>query len=722
MAATGGDPWFQLMVGQWWTPEGDLGVVGGAATKRRTTSTGWQHFSNDLRQQLSGSLSPDVQKGMTADNLRDAFTWGADQAEGVAKTNSVVSESHSSAHRCAGELNSRLKTIAEDGKSEINQIQQSKDLPPIKLGKIVDVVMRCQQEANSAAAPSTQNVFEAMQNILDQRGIQMSARQFAQQHGIDTTRMLGSPNRQTITEQVNGLFGQSGPPKPPESDNPGHGVGNLNQADALPPPPPLEQPMGNLTQADLPLSGTPPPQGTPVQPVGNLGMGTPQSPAVAGTGLRGPAASGALPGVNAPLSTSAVTSVAPPNAFNPAAMASGPQPNSFMQGFDHAFSQGAPTSGALSNVPPVTGPVQPQVPAQLSDLPASTMPAAAHAPAVDAPPPTAAAPVSNASGPVMDSGAPYLAGPTAAQAAAATPVGPLPTYGSDIRPPTPTISAPTLPSGPAATPSVSSAAPPASAPVGPSAGAGGLAQPVVRPPTGAALAHPAPAGIGEQAVAATAGGAAAGAASAQATAKARLQRLVDFVARQEPRLRWAAGDLADGMTVLVTDLASGWVPPDIAIPSVVTLLDPGDRRGDIETLLGEVSASASYTPLHYLPESVDDTEPIATSVRPRQVPAVEELGWELGQATNWRDGLPQMAHTIAKAAFTGTGVIDVEIDLLQEHLTKLREQVISSYPDDVDAAAVANWQLLASIEALAAADSIGANYHFAWFQALNRVP
>ena len=405
-------------------------------------------------------------------------------------------------------------------------------------------------------------------------------------------------------------------------------------------------------------------------------------------------------------------------------MASAPPPNAFTQGFDHAFAQGAPTSGALNNVPPVTGPVQPQVPAQaaLSDVPASTMPTAAHAPAVDAPPATAAPPVSNASGPVMDSGATYLAGPAAAQSTAPTPAGPLPTYGSDIRPPTPIASTPTMPSGPATAPASPSAAAPASAPVGPSTGTGGLTQPVIRQPTGASAAHPAPAGIGEQAVAAAAGGAAAGAASAQATTKARLQRLLDFVARQEPRLCWAAGDLADGTTVVVTDLASGWVPPNIAIPSIVTLLEPGNRRGDLETLLGQVSASASYTPLHYLPESRDDTEPIATSLRPRQVPAVEELGWELGQATNWRDGLPQMAHTIARAASTGTGVIDVEIDLLQEHLTKLREQVISSYPDDVDAAAVANWQLLAAIDALAAADGIGANYHFAWFQALNRVP
>jgi len=220
----------------------------------------------------------------------------------------------------------------------------------------------------------------------------------------------------------------------------------------------------------------------------------------------------------------------------------------------------------------------------------------------------------------------------------------------------------------------------------------------------------------------TTAGATAGAASAHAAAQARLQRLVDFVARQEPRLRWAAGDRTDRSTVLVTDLASGWIPPGIEIPSVVQLLDPADRRGDIESLLGEVTVAAGYAPMHYLPAAGDEKEPVPTSPRPRQVPAVEELGWKLGQATNWRDGLPQMAHTLAKAASTGTGVIGTEVDLLQEHLTALREQVLNSYSEDVDAAAVANWQLLASIDALAAGDTIGANYHFAWFQALSHGP
>lgn len=151
-------------------------------------------------------------------------------------------------------------------------------------------------------------------------------------------------------------------------------------------------------------------------------------------------------------------------------------------------------------------------------------------------------------------------------------------------------------------------------------------------------------------------------------------------------------------------------------------MEPASRRGDIESLLGEVTVAASHAPMHYLPPAGDDDDPLPTSPRARQGPVVEELGWELGQATKWRDGLPRLAHTLAKAASTGTGVLESEIDLLREQLTAIREQVLNTYPDDVEAAAVANWQLLASIDALAAADKIGANYHFAWFQALSHGP
>lgn len=733
---TGVDAWQQILVGQWWTPESDLGIVGAAATKRQTTATAWQHFSEQLRQQLSGPLNPEIQKGMTADNIRQTFTWSADQAGDVAETNGTISRAHGSARGWVADLNSRLSNIANDGKMRIQQIQGSKDPAPIKLGKIVEVVMDCQQQANAAAAPCTQNVFEAMQTILDRRGIPKSARQFAQEHGIDTNHMLGSPNEETVTEQVQGLLNHSGPPQAPapKGNDPlfgDRGASGEVPHSALPEPvvagnpPPLYGGSGagrgvpqQPTAGQLPsVPGNPPPL------YGDLGQGsaTIPTPPVNGPAVAGPALPSGLPAASAPsVPTTAMPTTSAPAVSAPG-LSQGAPSNAFMQGFERGL-EGAPVSPTVNALPPpAMGPVEPQAPVApaISDVPPSTAPSAVHAPVFDVPPATTDTTMGTAHA-TTEPGPAYLASPAAPATPAAAPppapAGPLPTYGADIRPPAPTaVSPPTTPAGPPA-------AAPASAPVNPSPGSSGLAQPVIRQPAAAPTAAPTPAGIGEQAVVATAGGAAAGAASAQATAQARLQRLVDFVARQEPRLRWAAGDRPDGTTVLVTDLASGWIPPDIEIPAAVQLLDPARRRGDIETLLGEVTVTAGYTPVHYLPPADEDTEPIPTSPRPRQGPVVDELGWELGQATKWRDGLPRLAHTLAKAASTGTGILESEIELLREQLVSIRDQVLNAYPDDVDAAAVANWQLLASIDALAAADKIGASYHFAWFQALNHGP
>ncbi len=255
---------------------------------------------------------------------------------------------------------------------------------------------------------------------------------------------------------------------------------------------------------------------------------------------------------------------------------------------------------------------------------------------------------------------------------------------------------------------------PGSAPVHPSAGQGNPGTPTVVRQATPPPPPSSPTGLGTESVAATATGAVAGAASANATAQARLQRLVAAVARQQPRLAWAAGDRPDNTTVVATDLASGWIPPGIELPAAITLLKPERRRGDLETLLGEVSVAAGYTPIHHIPE---EDEPIPTSPRPRHVPEIDELGWELGQATQWRDGLPRLAHTLAKAASGGTGVLDKEVELLHQHLATISSRVLDSYPENVDAHDVGNWQLLAAIDALAAGDKSTATYHLAWFQA-----
>ncbi|QEN16755.1 DUF5631 domain-containing protein [Mycolicibacterium sp. ELW1] len=198
----------------------------------------------------------------------------------------------------------------------------------------------------------------------------------------------------------------------------------------------------------------------------------------------------------------------------------------------------------------------------------------------------------------------------------------------------------------------------------------------------------------------------------------QLESVLEFVARQEPGLRWAAGERADGTTVLVTDLAHGWIPSGIAVPAGVGLLPPARRRGRVGELLGDVVRSAVYHPGDPFGAGRTDA---ATSLEARELPRVDDLGWKLVEATHWRDGLPRMVHTLAKAGAARTGVLDAEVDVLRVHSDTARYQLMAQYPD-VDAALLSNCLLLAATEAIALGDEVSANYHFAWFEALSAPP
>jgi hypothetical protein len=200
----------------------------------------------------------------------------------------------------------------------------------------------------------------------------------------------------------------------------------------------------------------------------------------------------------------------------------------------------------------------------------------------------------------------------------------------------------------------------------------------------------------------------------------RLRWLLAFVARQEPRLNWAIGDHEDGTTVLVTDLAHGWIPPGIMLPAGVRLLEPEQRNGKASALIGSTTCAASYRPGDSFgwPTDLPATK---SSMQPRELPAVEDLGWVLGAATHWRDGLPRIVHTLAKAAAARTGIADNEVDLLRVQLDTARYHLLDQYPD-VERALLLNCMLLAATEGIVTGDSISANYHLAWFQNLNAPP
>ena len=196
----------------------------------------------------------------------------------------------------------------------------------------------------------------------------------------------------------------------------------------------------------------------------------------------------------------------------------------------------------------------------------------------------------------------------------------------------------------------------------------------------------------------------------------RLARLLEFVARQEPGLRWAVGDRADGTTVLLTDLAHGWIPPGVVLPADVELLPPARRGQRVRELLGEVVRSAVYQPGD--PFGGTRYDLTISSLEPRDLPGVDDLGRKLSAATHWHEGLPRIVHTLAKAGAARTGVVDAEVDVLRVHSDTARYQLLAQYPD-VDAALLSNCLLLAATEAIATGDELSANYHFAWFEALS---
>lgn len=200
----------------------------------------------------------------------------------------------------------------------------------------------------------------------------------------------------------------------------------------------------------------------------------------------------------------------------------------------------------------------------------------------------------------------------------------------------------------------------------------------------------------------------------------RLPRLLAFVARQEPRLSWAVGERPDGTAVLATDLAHGWIPPGIALPEDVRLLEPQRRSGRAADLLGATIRAATYTPGDPARWSSDLPEP-TPSGQPMELSPVDDLDWELRVATHGREGLPRLVSSMAEAVASGADIVEQEIDLLRVQLDTIRYQVLAQYPD-ADPAQLLDCMLLAAIDGRVSGDLVSANYHFAWFAKLDGSP
>lgn len=689
-----------------------------------------ESYSSALKSIRSSALAG--QEGVTADDARAAFQSGEELARNLGRQNLDKQTAYERATRSVTDLKSQLTAVAETGNAEIRNIQASNDLLPAKIARITEVVLHSQTEANARAGWCADNVYDAIKYIFNATSIDYSPRKFAQEHGVDPR--FGSPSKEAVEHAVKSKLGATGDATSPLSGSSSirnsdvSALPNENSSSGSDAVPTGAQTVSNSVPTGSNTITSPNPVGSNEEPVRNAGTvlngqgiaspkgSVPPPLPAGGTSSTIPAGASPLPAMQQ--ATTPNIGAVSPISQTPSAPTNALSPEGFAQNFNAGAQAGTPMSAgteALSTS--AAHAVQPQAPLHteaMSTPMASTAPTAAapifetaHA-ATPIEAPVAQAPVADAPQTVVAAPAAAAAPPVQAPAAPIAPAGPLPAYGADLRP-----AASTAPAGPAPTPPAA----PASAPVSPNS-ANSLAQPAVVRQQPAPLAAATPAGLTENAVAATATGAMAGASAAQTQAQQRLHRLLDAVARQEPQLRWAIGDRDDASTTLATDLASGWIPPHIEIPTGLHLPTPAHRRANLAALLGDTTLTAAYTPGQFIPKA-EDTEPVSMSIRPRQTPDVEDLGWELAQATKWRDGLPRLAHTLAKAASTGTGYLDSEVDLLREHLTTVARQVLGDYPDNVDPAKVGNWQLLATIDALIKGEKTSANYHFAWFQALN---
>ncbi|WP_421845689.1 DUF5631 domain-containing protein [Mycobacterium sp.] len=695
--------WSALLVGAWWTAPPDALTVAVAYWRQQADIK--RHEVTELRNQRS-RLS--ANKGRTAEDLLERYWQGEQQLETIAHQCDIKSCQNDRVADAINNLRDRLGEVAHSGNEEIDKILAGPGPMESKVAAVNAVIARANADAAHAGTNAMSNIVDATQRVLDGT-IGGDARSWLQQHGVSLDK---PPPAQPVT--ADDLKSQPA----------AYGSERLSAAASAKDPLALMSLTPTAFGRDLPAPGISAPNSSPPQMTafGNqlAAPSAPLSPSIVPTTLT---PSAPTPGVGTPS-----LPVSPSSAGSGSLLS----PQSLGQSFTAGMATGAPAGASAESVsagamqaasepmapatPPPAAPAIP--PPTVPTAGASGPPVLDHGGTASGHAPTASPGFENSSG--MTTVAPVVAGGPAAGAvtplAGGTPPGPLPAYGSDLRPPVVAPpAAPPTPSGP-----VSGAAVAASPTSSPAAG-GSLLSPV-----GKTAAHPA--GPGQAVggsypvagpVAAATAGAVAGDSSTRAADQERLRRIVNAVARQEPGLSWAAGLRDDRRnTLLVTDLAGGWIPPHVQLPAHVLLLEPADRNRDASAveLLGAVSESAAHHPHGYITEAGADAVKLTGDRTARTLPTIDELGPTLVEAVRRRDGLPRVAQAVAVAAARNYGVPDNEAELLRERATEIRRSVLTAYPHH-DRANVADWMLLAAIMGLIEDSPTTANYHLAWASA-----
>lgn len=629
-------------------------------------------------------------QGHTVDDLVSRFQQGEKHHLDLAEKDKIKASAFEKGADAIDSLREGLRGIADDYNQRIASVENSKEPAAIKAPKIEQLIAEANGFAAHKSGAAVAAIMDATQKVLTAEGITMSPQEFLRSQGLTT-----DVGRHPSVGDCAGGGGLSG------GNGGANAIGTHSNAGV-----PGGVHAGNARAVGDNAAGRIVPGDT-----GAGGSASTPSPAAGG---HVPGA----PGVGSPVHGG--------GGLPPAAAPGGASPNQLGNSFATGMMTGQPAAtgahklseGALNAVgaaPPPQAPIVPSVSAPT--MTGGAEPAVLDQGAPAAPAAGVGAPVVQTGGTSVPVAAPVVGGgPVSAPVnpvvgTPASPAGPLPAYGSDLRPPVvaaPSVSAPTAPvSGAPVAPSPSTS---------PAAGSP-LMSTVQRAAAGQAGTSPAaPAGASALSAAA---GAVAGDVSGRAAEQQRLQRLVDAVARQAPGLPWAVGLRDDGTTLLVSGIGCGWIPPNVKIPvGVNRLLEPALRRSDasVVDLLGAVTTAAVHNANGFVAKAGPDDPALTGDRMARSGPEVDELGPTLVEAVRRRDGLPRIAQTLAQAATRGTGVTENEMDVLRNEQQSAYQKALE---DQHDLARVADWMLLAAVDALIEGHEYLVHYHVAWHEAVS---
>ncbi|SKO35111.1 putative transmembrane protein [Mycobacteroides abscessus subsp. abscessus] len=663
--------------------------------KRQSDAATHRDHASTQRTIRTGHLAPE--KGKTAETLMKSHNEAEVVHHRVADGHEAKSRGYGTADDVFQVLRSQLSHIAAVADSNIKQIRKSKAPEALKITKIAEEVARARAEATEKSVSATASMSEGAQQILTDTGQGKSVSDLAK--ALDNNSSKG-PGIGNSVQQTG--WSRPGVAEDSAHGNNAGGAGGWGRPDAN---------QANSADSAIKSGGE---SGGWFRPANAEHIATASTGVSPGSGL-----GSAVPKVSAPSGGQGLASAA-----------QSLSPNSLAKGFSSGLSSGLPASAeshaassAITNAA-TSGSAGSAGHAGAPPVSQNALSAASSAPVVSAPIAQQVQQASSVGAVEHASAAPQAApivAPVQQQAAPVAPVaptvsaqpqGPLPAYGSDLR-----TAVPSTPAAPAAQTFPTSGA---AAPVTGTGTGSGLGQPAVvrqAPP-------PVPPGQVNAAITAgtsTTAGAVVGAVAETVEEQRRCDEWLNAVAVQEPRIHWAAGARVDGSILIVTDLAGGWVPPHVRVPAGAKIIQPDaaqwPARRSAREMLGANVFDSTYSP----GQPTGPALGVDLSDWPRQVDPVEDIGWALRKAADWRDGLPRLAHTMAKAWALRTGVRDIEITALRDHLASVRADVLASYPDRVGPHAVGNWMLLAAIDAFCADQFMLGNYHFRWFQTVHQL-